>query len=473
VEFTGTSATFEIIDDGLIRATVPQGAATGPVTVVTPDGSAESPVDFIATPIDHVVVIYQENHSFDNVLGSLCNQIAQGQVQHDPCDGATSGVLPDGSIIPLAQASDIVPTVAHSSGSQRRAINDGGMNGFGLILDCRSTDVPSYRCYSQFDPTQIPNLAALATAYTISDRTFEFRNSASWLGHMALATPTTDGFKGDNPRVSKYTDLRGGGWGCDSYRDAQWWNGTKYIWVPSCVPDAQGAGPYRASPVPYVPTIFDTLDAAGLPWTIFGGLGQNPTGFYNWTICPTFFECLGSAQYSNLVSADQVLTVASEGDLPAYSVVTPIGRNSQHNRKSMALGDDWVGQVVQAIQNGPDWASTAIFIAYDDCGCFYDHVPPAQPGWGVRVPMVIVSPWAKQAYTDHNDATFISLMAFVEHTFGVQPLAAEDASAYAYQDSFDFTAPPAMAPTKLVHERIRASERRWIHQHPGNPNDPT
>src|SRR5207244_13025247 len=111
----------------------------------------------------------------------------------------------------------------------------------------------------------------------------------------------------------------------------------------------------------------------------------------------TFYECLGSTQRANLVPASNVITDAANGTLPAYSVVTPTSEISQHPPQSMAVGDNWIGQVVSAIQNGPNWSSTVVFITYDDCGCYYDHVNPLQyaANWGVRVPMVIVSPYAK------------------------------------------------------------------------------
>ena len=105
----------------------------------------------------------------------------------------------------------------------------------------------------------------------------------------------------------------------------------------------------------------------------------------------------------------------------------------------MTVCDDWIGQVVSAIENGPDWNSTAIFSTWDDCGCFYDHVPPPK-GDGVRVPMIIISPYAKPGYTDSTVSTFASMLAFIEHNFGVAPLSNVDAKSYYYTNSFDFSA---------------------------------
>jgi len=476
VLFAGTSAAAFMVKSGSrLTARVPEGAATGVISVVTPSGTLRSRTDFVVTPIEHVVLILQENHSFDDVLGKLCAEATGGTIDRASCDGATSGTLSDGSSIPLADAPDVVRDVAHSIESQKEAIDGGAMDGFDLLRGCRATDDPAYGCFIQYRPSQIPNLAALATRFAVSDRTFEFRSTPSWVGHMIVASATNDGFQGDNPRPSTFTAQRGPGWGCDSFKDARWWNGSEFVVVPGCIPDQTGQGPYRGSPVPYVPTIFDRLDAAGLPWRIYGGAGfggtQSAQG-YGWTICPTFYECLGSARHDNFVPAQDVVSDAQNGTLPSYSVVTPVGEDSQHNKWSMTAGDDWIGDVVGAVENGPDWSSTAVFITYDDCGCFYDHVPPPRPFWGIRLPMVIVSPFAKPGYTDSNDANLLSPMAYLERTFGLRPLKPSDANAYDYAGAFDYAQPPVHTAAQVTTGIPRA-ERRFIEKHPPEDDDPT
>ncbi len=423
-------------------------------------------------PITHVVVIDQENHSFDNVLGKLCTQIAAGSVTgHQACDGATDGRLSTGQVIPLKQASDLVPGVAHIIRAQQDAIDGGKMDGFDKIGGCTATR--AYACYTQFDPSQIPNLTALANRFVISDRTFEFATTPSWGGHLVLASGTLDGFDGDNPTQSTFTSKTGPGWGCDSFKDARWWNGSKWVLEPSCVPDKNGNGPYRSSPVRYVPTIFDRLDSAGLTWKIYGGVGGPTSGLgYGWTICPSYYECLGSAQRDNLVPAANVIKAAQAGTLPSLSLVMPTNSNSQHNGDSMAVGDNWIGRVVAAIEKGPDWSSTAIFITYDDCGCFYDHVPPPSSSTGIRVPMVIVSPYAKAGVTDSTPATYMSLLAYTEHTFGLTALTSADRSAYDYRNSFDYTQTP-VPPLAMVKTSVPQQERTYIANHPPREDDPT
>jgi phospholipase C len=428
-----------------------------------------------ASPIKHVVILFQENHSFDDVLGKFC-------VQNARCDGAVTGQLHDGTTIPLSHANDIVWHIRHTPQMMRTAIAGGKMNGFDLLKNCREED--GYGCYTQYNPEDIPNLTALASSFVVSDATFQSSLSGSWTSHIEVVTSTINGFDGNNPVPSKTGHDRGRGWGCDSFMDARWSppivdrrgndSGGK-VFVPSCIPDQNGQGPYRTSPVPWVPTIMDRLDGAGEKWKLYGGNGANRKSYgagYFWQVCPTFYECLNGSQADNWVSMRDLLGDAKRGRLPAVSLVTPTLRVSQHNDVSMANGDNWIGEAVSAIQDGPDWASTAIFITYDECGCFYDHVPPPIPGRGLRVPMVIVSPYAKPGFTDSSPASFNSILAFIEHTFTLEPLSSEDATAYDYSQAFNYAQPP-VPPVPMVRTPIPQWELRYMAAHPGDLNDPT
>jgi phospholipase C len=426
------------------------------------------------SPIQHVVILFQENHSFDNVLGKFC-------VDTGRCDGATTGMLHDGTTIPLSHAGDIVWHIRHTPKMMRTAIAGGKMNGFDLLNHC-GKDV-HYACYTQYDPGDIPNLTALATSFVVSDATFQSSLSGSWTSHIELVASTIDGFAGDNPVDSKTGHGRGRGWGCDAFMDAKWspplgrWGGGPLSteFVPSCIPDQNGNGPYRASPVSWVPTIMDRLDDAGRSWELYGGNGPKHTTYgagYFWQICPTFAECLNGGQAQRWQRMSGVVTAAQAGRLPAVSLVTPTLSVSQHNDVSMAKGDNWIGDVVSAIENGPDWSSTAIFITYDECGCFYDHVAPPTSQLGLRVPMVIVSPYARPGYTDHQTASFNSMLAFIEHTFGLPPMSDGDRLAYDYSLAFNFAQRP-MPGVRMTQTTIAPWELRYMATHPADPNDPT
>ncbi len=450
------------------------GSSLAPELVINQSSPTPSPTSF-PTKIQHVVIFFQENHSFDNVLGILCAE----NVRAMPCQGATTGILPGGSTIPLSQPPDIVPNGAYNPTSQAIAMDGGKMDGWPGLGTCRP---PTYPCYSAYRPTQIPNLTALATKFTVSDMTFEQNPVPSWPGHMELAAGTLDGFLGFNPvyntNQSPPPPPQGPGWACDSNEDALWSSsGTgSGTLVPACIPDPSldparypNGGAYRATPVQHVDTIMDRLDAAGLSWKLY----ENN---YIWAICPTFADCLDTPQRASMVPTNQFVTDAQKGTLPNLSVLLPsggvTGQTSQHNGTSMANGDNWIGQAVSAVENGPDWSSTAIFITYDDMGGFYDHVAPTIPGAGVRVPMVIVSPYAKPGFTDSAPATYASMLAFVEHAFTLAPLTPADSGAYDYSSSFDYSQAP-LTGAVMTQRPISVAEQQYLAAHPPNPNDTT
>jgi outer membrane protein assembly factor BamB/phospholipase C len=424
--------------------------ANAPVPPPRPDPNS---LQGRSTPIRHVVVIYQENHSFDDVLGALCVQDAR-------CDGATTGTLPDGTTVPLSQEPDLVPEIAHTIVAQTTAVDGGKMDGFGLIDGC--TSAKGYACYTQYQPSQIPNLAALARGFALSDRTFESDAVPSWGAHVDLAAAQMDGFLGDIPVNAPGLPRGPLTWGCDSNNTASWRSPTgSVLSIPSCIPNQDGSGPFAPSPAAWIPTIMDRLDGAGMSWRIYGGWGT-------WTVCPSFSDCVYGPQRNAAVTYNRVLTDASNGTLPNLSIVIPTGDTSQHNGWSMLKGDNWIGSVVGAIENGPDWRSTAIFITYDDCGCFYDHVPPP-PGLGIRVPMVIVSPYARAGFTDSTVASYSSMLAYAEHVFGLSPLFTTDGAAYDFANSFDYTQAP-LGPVSMERRTIPAWERKWLREHPPPPD---
>jgi hypothetical protein len=288
--------------------------------------------------------------------------------------------------------------------------------------------------------------------------------------HLELAAATLDGFVGDNPQPASGVTTSNG-WGCDSDKVAQWHArpSDPLQSVPSCIPKPDGSGPFRPSPVQWVPTIMDRLGKAAKTWRLYAGSSATNLP-YGWAICPTFADCLYTSQKSNMVATTQFVTDAKAGTLPNLSIVLPTLKNSQHNKSSMQVGDNYLGSVVGAVMNGPQWSSTAIFVTYDHCGCFYDHVAPPS-GLGLRMPMVIVSLYAIAGHTDSNVASFASMLAYVEHTFGLTPLGTADQNAYDYNQSFNYSQAP-LAPVPMTSRSIAPSEQRRLDAQPPD-NDPT
>lgn len=427
------------------------------------------------TPIQHVVFIIQENHSFDNVLGPWC-------VQNNRCDGASTGLTSTGQVIPLSSATDHIPQVPHTIDAQTNAIDGGKMDGFSKIQGCTAAN--GYACYTAYSAASsaIHNVAALATQYVVADHTFEDDTVASWGMHVESVSATMDGFVGGGTPHPGSKGVLGQGWGCNSGLDTGWISPVgKSMNVPACVPDPSlnpatypFGGAYRATPVPYVPTIMDRLNAAALSWKMYVGLPNGThgnTSGYGWAICPTYAECIDTNQGQNMVANSQIMTDATNGTLPNFSVVTPTQANSQHNGDFMTVGDNWLGQVLNAIQTGPEWSSTAVFLTWDDCGCFYDHVaPPA--GLGIRVPMVIISPYARPGYTETATASFASVLAYTEAAFSLPPLTTKDAAAYDYSGSFDYSQVP-LAPIRLRMTPVSRAELQAAADSPPDPDDPT
>jgi phospholipase C len=414
-----------------------------------------------STPIQHIVVLYLENHSFDSLLGYWCDDHpARG------CLGMPASVrLKNGTVVRPSVSPDVVPTVQHTVSAQQTAIDGGKMDGWKGVSGCGLKS--HYACVSGYKPAQVPNLINLATKFAISDQTFSMADSPSYGGHLYAVMGSNDGFTGDIP-VPAPGVPPGQGWGCNSDLITQWQRHltSPLQWVPSCVPDRNLGLPYggafESTPVSYAPTIMDRLQAAGLSWRIYGEPkpgGAKSTG-YGWDICPSIAECLDTTQASNNLPSAQFVTDAAAGHLPAFSIVTPGGpyaKDSEHNGFSMTAGDNWLGQVAKAVMNGPEWRSTVLFITWDDCGCFYDQVPPGTnpdgTPQGPRVPLVIVSPYAKPAYTDTTPTTFSGILAYTEQTFKLASLGPNVAQAYPFTNAFNYSQRP-LGPARVVQRPL-------------------
>ena len=440
--------------------------------------------------IQHVVVIYLENHSFDNVLGYWCD----ANRRRCPDGGMPSSVrLSNGAVVTPSVTPDLIPAISHTVASQSAAMNVTRgkplMNGWQNIQQGQCA-APQYQCISGYEPGSIPNITTLAGQFAISDMTFSMADSPSWGGHLYAVMGSTDGFSGDNPVIAKGV-TPGPGWGCDSNLVATWLgsHGGSHL-EPSCIPDFSlglpNGGAFEPTPVSYHASIFDELDQARLSWKIYGqaspggGPAAGLSGGYSWSICPSLAECLYTHQKSNLVDNTQFFADAAAGNLPSLSIVTGGGSNnavlkSCHNSFLMTSCDDYIGQLIRAAETGPEWGSTAVFITFDDFGGFYDQVPPpVSPDYtqeGPRSPLIIVSPYAKPGFTDTKPATFAGILAYTEHTFGLGALGPDDNYAYAFSNAFNYRQVP-LKPARMVQRPLPASAKH-IHLTEQLLNDPT
>jgi phospholipase C len=185
------------------------------------------------------------------------------------------------------------------------------------------------------------------------------------------------------------------------------------------------------------PSIVDRLEAARLDWACYAlrpYSGYNPVAFYpEWRADPRTNRTF-----------DDFLAAAAAGRLPAVSWVVPQDPLTEHPPSPPQWGQRFAALTVQAVAAGPQWRQSAVVLNYDESGGFYDHVTPPQvdaDGYGYRVPCTVVSPFARPGHVSHEVYDHASVLALVERTFGLAPLAARDAAANPLEDCFDFDYP--------------------------------
>jgi len=355
--------------------------------------------------IQHTVFILNENHTFDNYFGAFPG-----------ADGATSGLLSNGQWIPLSTMSYAYQGTDLCNGwdCALLAMDQGKMDKFDLISG-------GWDGYVQATEQDIPNYWAYARRFTLADHYFTSVHGPSLPNHL-FAIAAQSGGAIDNGTSS------GPGLPCDDNSSGR-----------VTVIDENGNRSQQSSCLDF-PTLPDNLTKAGVSWKYYGAEGGVLT-----VIRHIYQNPLWQLSFA---APDQFLIDARTGHLPAVTWLLPPGPNDGHPPHSMCEGENWTVRVLNAVVEGPDWNSTAVFITWDDFGGFYDHVAPPQVdefGLGPRVPLLIVSPYAKQGYVSQTVYDHTSILKFVETRYGLKALTSRDARANPMLDSFDFSQPPRPA----------------------------
>jgi len=362
--------------------------------------------------IRHIVIIVKENRTFDNYFGTFPG-----------ADGATTGVIHTGETVTLGQTPDRTPhDIDHSFQAAVKAINGGLMNQFDLITGGNVHG--ELLAYTQLTENDIPNYFAYARSFTLADAMFSSLTGPSFPNHLYTVGAQSGGAI-NNPRNS------GNKWGCDADDGAD-----------VQVMDENGVKSF-ASPCFDFTTLADLLEAKGHSWRYYAPPQGQPG--YIWSALDAIAHIrLTDLWTQHVVPDTQFEQDALAGDLPAVSWVVT-GAGSEHPPSSSCVGENWTVRQVNAIMQGPRWKSTAVFVTWDDFGGFYDHVPPPTVdnfGFGSRVPLLIISPYARPGFIAHTVYEFSSLLRFVETRFRLAPLTARDSAANDLLDSFDFTQRP-------------------------------
>jgi phospholipase C len=375
--------------------------------------------------IQHVVIIVQENHSFDNLFA------------HYPgADGATRGQEFDGTWIPLKKSNLYSSELLDNSHEAWKVdYHRGKMNGFSAVY---VSSKPCPTCaYKYVDPNQIKPYWTMAKEYGLADHMFTTETSGSFNGHQDL-------IRGDtalNTHESLIDFPSHGPWGCDAP------SGTT---TPLLLSGAK-YGKYKDNgPAPCLTynTLRDLLDAKQISWKYYTPqLYSSLAGSY-WDA----FDAISAVRYgpewtTNISSPEtNIFTDISNGALANVSWVIPDGVDSDHSGfGSTDKGPSWVASVVNAIGESQYWDTTAIIVVWDDWGGWYDHVAPPQldyAGLGFRVPMILVSPYAIQGDVSHTQYEFGSIIRFVEDVWSLGRLGTTDTRAASIDNMFDFTQGP-------------------------------
>jgi phospholipase C len=385
------------------------------------------------TYIKHVVIVIQENRSFENIFAGFPNANA-------PMTGYTS----TGAKVKLTAGNFMGSDMPHGWTAAMAAWNKGKMNGFDRQLQQGSP--VGARAYEYLARNLVAPYWAMAHRYVLADAMFPTEFGASFTSHIDLIAST------DNlsPTLGEVDWPSAGPWGCDAPQ------GT---WSWTLTPDRVE---HRNGPYPCFDqfhTMADTLDAANVSWKYYqstSGLWSAFNAIRNVREVPTEWA-------AHVVQPQtQVLTDAANGNLASVSWVVPDNADSDHPGSNSDTGPSWVASVVNAVGKGPEWNSTAVIVLWDDWGGWYDNAAPKQKdfvGLGIRVPAIIISPYVKP-HVSHTNYEFGSILKFVEQTFGLPPVGPAsfgytDTRAHSLIDSFDFTQAPR--PYKMIPAKYKAS----------------
>ena len=432
-----------------------RGGATPPGAVRAARGVSGS------TPIQHVIVVMQENRSFDNLF--------HGFPGADTVDagwghGKKYVLAPK----PLRWTFD----VRHDHPQFLEDYEQGKGAGFDNLIkkfkpSCPDPinhpacwqfyTAPAYKSmvYSYVTQSDVQPYWTMAQQYALGDKTFSSNNGPSFPAHQYMIS-------GQSGHSSEVPD--GQPWGCDAQ------TGVSGVTVevleygqtqPPVFSKATGIEVPGPFPCFTYPTIADELDAANVTWRYYVAPAHNSGSNLS------AFEAISAVFYgpdwANVVHPDtKVLSDIKDGVLRQVSWVTPTGQKSDHaGPDSGSGGPDWVASIVNAVGTSPYWNNTAIVVMWDEWGGWYDHVHPpqypdpatgAREGLGFRVPLIVISPYAKAGYISHNQHEIASSLRFIEDVFGLPRLGGADMRAGPLDDMFDFTQTPIPfqpIPTKL------------------------
>lgn len=400
-------------------------------------GPAKAPSSATPAPprgidkIEHVIFILQENRSFDNYFGTFPD---------------ADGFPPSTCLPKLPGSSDCVAPfhmpkgqpvwdLDHGWESEHAAFDNGRMDGFVYVHGTPYT-------MAYYDERDIPNYWAYARRFTLCDRFFSSELAESLTNHLYSVAAQSGGLIQGAGSIEELEDVLddSGGLTIASMVDLFSRNNISWKYYVETRPNPADRETYGI-----------------LPALWFG----RPKEFSLWNPLPGFRSVREDpSRMSRLVDLKEYFQDLQQGTLPSVSWIVPTFEDSEHPPEPLApvaKGMWHVTSVLNALMESPAWKNTVVFLAWDDYGGFYDHVPPPMVdafGYGPRVPAIVISPYAKPGYVVHMIYDFTSVLKFIEVRFNLPYLTARDGLANDMHDCFDFNQKPTPPLTFAMSEHI-------------------
>ena len=414
------------------------GNAPASSSVLAPDTAASTTASATGAAaagihqIKHVIVVMQENRSFDSYFGTF-----PGADGFSTAGGLPTVCVPTTVGLPCAHPypdhADVNGGGPHSQNNATADIDGGKMDGFvGQLTGarkgcvdpnnpaCTNSDTPDVLGYHT--QSDIPNYWTYASDFVLQDHMFEPNASWSLPAHLFTVSEWSAACTQHNNPASCVNALQSPGT-------------PKHAGLPNpAITSGTGAG---SGPIYAWTDLTYLLHKQNVSWGYYvvagsepdcsndaalscGPVKQNAKTPGIWNPLPYFDTVRADGQEGDIQSVDKFYTAAKTGTLPAVSWVVPSGAVSEHPPSPVSFGQSYVTSLVNAVMSGPDWSSTAIFLTWDDWGGFYDHVAPPSVdvnGYGLRVPGIVISPYAKKGYVDHQVLSFDAYDKFIEDDF--------------------------------------------------------
>jgi phospholipase C len=378
--------------------------------------------------ISHVVIIFQENRTPDNLFHGLKG-----------ADIAQYGYNSAGAKVKLAPIPMTAPyDVDHEHRAYAIESDNGKMDGFNLehssYCKGKSCINQALAAYGYVPTSEVGPYFAMAEQYGFGDRMFQTNEGPSFPAHQYILSGTSTINPSSTLRASEnpFTPKQSYTGGCDAPK------GSLVLFI-----DANGQELQEGYPCFDRPALTDLVDGKGLTWHYY----QPHGGAALWNGPDAIKHIRDSSEYSTDVTwpPSKVLTDVAGGNLANVVWVMPTARASDHANITDGSGPDWVASIVNAIGQSKYWDNTVIFLTWDDWGGWYDHVsPPVYNSYelGFRVPLVVISPYTKKGYVSHVQHEFGSILKFTEETFGLGSLGTTDVRADDLSDFFNFNRKP-------------------------------